>query len=70
MINIIFQYIYDNYMTFWNREKLKEKKNKRKATKVIPVEKCVQSANAKRNIAKIQYKISEKKKKKKKKRIL
>ena len=62
MINIIFQYIYDNYMTFWNREKLREKKkNKRKATKVIPVEKCVQSANAKRNIAKIQYKISEKK---------
>ena len=59
MINIIFQYIYDNYMTFWNREKLREK-NKRKATKVIPVGKCVQSANAKRNIAKIQYKISEK----------
>ena len=59
MINLTFPNVYNNYMTFWNKEQLLERK-KKKATKVIPVGKCVKRANAKRNITKIYYKISEK----------
>ena len=57
MPNFIFPYIYD----ILKQRKKYEKENKRKATKVIPLGRCVQSAYAKRNIEKLHYKISEKK---------
>ena len=52
---ISYFYMYD----ILKQRKITKKKNKRKATKIIRVGKCVQSANAKRNIANIHYKISD-----------